>query len=55
MGKGPKGEIVIQVGDHKVKESQNEKLLGIWVEDNLSWSTHLSKLEKNLVQRFKLV
>ena len=48
---GPKDEIVIQVGEDKIKESPNEKLLGIWVENNLTWSTHLSKLEKNLKHR----
>ena len=44
-------EVEINVGSKQVKESANEKLLGMWVQNNLGWSTPLTKLERNLKHR----
>ena len=49
--KGKEQELVINIGDKKIKESPNEKLLGMWVESNLGWSTHLAQLERKLKHR----
>ena len=46
-----KREITFKVGDAKVKESENEKFLGLWVKNDLSWTEHLSKLQDELLKR----
>ena len=48
-GKGD--DLVITVGENEIKETPNEKLLGMWVQNDLGWSTHLKKLERNLRHR----
>ena len=48
---GKHEEVEINVGSKKIKESASEKLLGMWVQNNLRWSTHLIKLERNLKHR----
>ena len=48
---GKDDDLVITVGKNKIKETPNEKLLGMWVQNDLGWSTHLKKLERNLRHR----
>ena len=40
-----------QIGDAKIKESENEKFLGLWVNNDLSWTKHLKKLQEELLHR----
>ena len=35
--------------NNKIKETESEKLLGVWVQNDLKWSTHLEKLESKLI------
>ena len=35
--------------NNKIKETESEKLLGVWVQNDLKWSTHLEKLESKLL------
>ena len=44
-------EITFKVGDALVKESENEKFLGLWVKNDLTWTKHLSKLQDELLYR----
>ena len=37
------------IGQASVKESNDEKLLGIWVSNDLQWSKHLEKLQNKLL------
>ena len=41
-------ELTFKIGDAEVKESSNEKLLGVYVSNNLSWTDHIEKLEDDL-------
>ena len=36
------------IGDTVVKESNEEKLLGVWVSNDLNWSKHIDELEDKL-------
>ena len=45
-------ELSFQIGEFLIKESKNEKLLGMMVSNQLSWCDHISKLENEL--RFRL-
>ena len=49
---GKQKDLIINVGDKNFKASPNEKLLGMWVENNLGWNTHISNLENRL--KFRL-
>ena len=40
-----------QIGGFQIKESTSEKLLGAWIKNDLSWSSHLKKLENELNYR----
>ena len=46
-----KEEIEIKVGNSSIKESTHEKLLGVWVDNNLSWGTQITNLERKLKHR----
>ena len=37
--------------DFSIKESTHEKLLGMWVDNNLSWTTQITNLERKLRHR----
>ena len=39
------------IGEAEIKEKTSEKLLGAWIKNDLSWSTHLKKLEDQLSYR----
>ena len=41
-------ELIFSIGNFEVKESIDEKLLGMWVSNNLQWSKHLEELEDDL-------
>ena len=41
-------ELTFNIGNFEVKESTNEKLLGMWVSNNLQWSKHIEELEDDL-------
>ena len=47
-----KDELSFTFGESEVKESQEEKLLGIWVSNELNWVKHIEELEDDL--RFRL-
>ena len=38
-------------GEAKIKESKDEKLLGVWVSNDLKWTHHIEKLESTLRSR----
>ena len=41
----------IKINDTKVHETDNVKLLGVWIQSNLKWNLHVEKvLEKSSVQ-----
>ena len=40
--------ISFKIGDASVDESTQEKLLGVWISNDLNWSSHLEKLEDEL-------
>ena len=44
-------QLSFQIGGAEIKESTSEKLLGAWINNDLSWSTHIKKLEDQLNYR----
>ena len=38
-------QLVFDIGEAKIEESKDEKLLGVWVSNELKWSKHLEQLE----------
>ena len=50
-GQGEEEKMSFQIGDCLIKESTSEKLLGAWINNDLSWSTHIKKLEDELNYR----
>ena len=44
-------KLTFKIGEADVEESTSEKLLGVWVANNLNWSEHLEKLEDDLSYR----
>ena len=43
-GQGKEEEkLTFKIGGAKIKESTSEKLLGAWIKNDLSWSTHIEK------------
>ena len=46
-----KETLTFNIGEAKIEESKDEKLLGIWVSNDLKWSKHLEKLESKLRSR----
>ena len=42
-------KLTFNIGNAKIKETESEKLLGVWVQNDLKWSSHLQKLESKLV------
>ena len=44
-------KLSFQIGEATIEESTSEKLLGAWINNNLSWSKHLRKLEDELHYR----
>ena len=46
-----KETLVFDIGEAKIEESKDEKLLGVWVSNNLKWSKHLEQLEAKLRSR----
>ena len=44
---GEKNQIAVQVGTKVIKESPHEKLLGMHVENNLTWTTHPKRWRTN--------
>ena len=47
----PDEKLTFQVGEKMIVERAHEKLLGIWVSNDLKWSHHLSVLESKLNHR----
>ena len=43
--------LTFNIGEAKIKESKEEKLLGVWVSNDLKWTHHIEKLESNLRSR----
>ena len=50
-GQGNQEEFSFKIGGAEIKESISEKLLGAWINNDLSWSKHLKKLEDELNYR----
>ena len=40
--------LTFDIGESKIEESDEEKLLGVWVSNDLKWTHHLEKLESKL-------
>ena len=51
QGQGNQEKLSFQIGDAQIKESISEKLLGAWINNDLSWTKHLKKLEDELNYR----
>ena len=41
-------QLSFKFGDAEIQESTDEKLLGVWVSNDLNWSEHIGKLEDDL-------
>ena len=50
-GKNEADKLTFQVGEKTIEERAHEKLLGIWVSNDLKWSKHLSDLANKLNHR----
>ena len=50
-GQGNEEKFSFKVGEAEIKESISEKLLGAWINNDLSWTKHLKKLEDELNYR----
>ena len=46
-----KETLTFNIGDAKIEESADEKLLGVWVSNDLKWSKHIEKLQSKLRSR----
>ena len=44
-------KLKFQIGEAIVEEKNEEKLLGVWVSNDLKWSKHITKLENTLLTR----
>ena len=54
--KGKASEIIVEnIGGENLKSSFSEKLLGLHINSNFSWSTHIDKLSIELKQRIGLL
>ena len=53
--KGKEKKIEMEVGGEVLKTAESEKLLGLNVNSDLNWSTHVSKLCTTLNQRLGLL
>ena len=50
MRKGREDQrLSFSIGNANIKETESEKLLGVWVQNDLKWTTHLEKLESKLL------
>ena len=50
-GKNEPEKLTFQVGEKQIVERAHEKLLGMWVSNDLKWAHHLSVLERKLNHR----
>ena len=46
-----KETLTFNIGEAMIEESADEKLLGVWVSNDLKWSKHIEKLESKLRSR----
>ena len=46
-----KETLTFDIGEAKFEKSKDEKLLGVWVSNDLKWSKHIEKLESKLRSR----
>ena len=53
LASGSVEHLWVRVGDERIWESQQEKLLGMMVDKNLSFEPHLNKLCKKVNQRYQ--
>ena len=55
QGQGGSEKLTFRIGEATIEETTSEKLLGAWINNDLSWNQHLKKLENELHFRlFKL-
>ena len=47
--------LTFNIGESKIEESEDEKLLGVWVSNDLKWTHHLEKLESKLRSKLYLL
>ena len=50
-----KEKICLSIGDTTVSESNEEKLLGLTIQNNLQWKSHINQLQSSLNQRVALL
>lgn len=50
-----KGNISLEIGGARVHEANEEKLLGVTIENNLKWHSHVQKVQATLNQRVALL
>ena len=43
------------LNDHQLQQSHDERLLGVHIDPNLSWSTHVENLRKKLLKQIALL
>ena len=54
-GYQPDGIVSLMIGDAQVTEAKEETLLGVTIQNNLKWHSHVSKLRSSLNQRVALL
>ena len=50
-GQNNNDDLTFRIGGFEIKEKTSEKLLGAWIKNDLSWSSHIKKLEDELTYR----
>ena len=52
---GQEKEISIQVGEMTIRNTKETKFLGLWIDENLRWNTHIQKLILKLSRNMNLI
>ena len=50
-----KRTLEIKIGSNKISQTTNEKLLGVFINENLSWNTHINYLCEKLTKKLYLL
>ena len=48
-------EITLDIGTHKLHNSEIVKFLGVWIDDKMTWTKHVSTLMVKLKQNMHLL
>ena len=50
-GQNNNDNLTFRIGGFEIKETTSEKLLGAWIKNDLSWSSHIKKIGDELTYR----